>query len=197
MKKMLINIISFNLLTSVFYMLMATYVSVDLLASLGFTTQILNYVGGFTSILLSSNIPYFAALFSMNRLKYLNGIVIRRGVTSMTCYIVVVLIFVFLFPYLQKIMDLKTNILSGNIFVFISVFFMTMEYGIGLLGIYLLVCNELRLMIVSLMVSTLILLITFVLMQMKVGVSLIFIVRGIIVLVFAIYSCCIFCQKNS
>jgi hypothetical protein len=194
MKKMLINIISFNLLTSVFYMLMATYVSVDLLASLGFTTQILNYVGGFTSILLSSNIPYFAALFSMNRLKYLNGIVIRRGVTSMTCYIVVVLIFVFLFPYLQKIMDLKINILSGNI-LYSFLFFMTMEYGIGLLGIYLLVCNELRLMIVSLMVSTLILLITFVLMQMKVGVSLIFIVRGIIVLVLLYIPAVYFVRK--
>lgn len=72
---------------------------------------------------------------------------------------------------------------------------MTMEYGIGLLGIYLLVCNELRLMIVSLMVSTLILLITFVLMQMKVGVSLIFIVRGIIVLVLLYIPAVYFVRK--
>lgn len=182
MKKMLVNIIAFNLLTSIFYMLIATYVSVDILASFGFTTQILNYIGGFTTILLTSNFPHLAALFSMNRLQELNRVIMQRGVVSISLYIMGVLILVFLFPYLQTIMDLKTNILSGNI-LYSFLFFIIIEYGISLIGTYLLVCNELRLMVISLIVSIFILLITFILVQIRADICWIFISRGIIVLI--------------
>jgi hypothetical protein len=183
MKKMLLNMLSYRLLTSVFYIILTGYVSVELLASFGLTVQIVTYIIGVTTIFLSSNIPYFASLFSKNEITILNKIFLKKSVVSLLFYILGILSFIIAFDKIQVVFNLRTSILP-NIYIASFLVFTTIEYTISLIAIYLIVCNELRLMSISLISSIIILIATLISLSSSGDLNLTFYARAIIALIF-------------
>jgi len=194
MKKMVLNLISYNLLTSIFYILLSNYVSVKVLASFGLTVQVITYIGGIASIMLASNIPFFASLFSQNRIKEMNRIFFLKAFVALILFLLGVSSFILFFLYFQKYIPLNTNILTGKI-LYSFLFYITIEYIVSCISIYLIVCNELRLMIISLASSIIILILTYILFRGSHSVTLVFLSRGCISL-FTLYIPIFYFIKN-
>lgn len=183
MKKMFVNIVSYNLLTSIFYMLIANYVSISYLASFGFTIQIFSYLVGVVTILITSNMPMFSAFYAKRNIKLLNIVFFKKSLFSTCLYLCGICIIILLFSNINSIVHLNTNIILDKTIIPI-LFYLTVEFIVGIIANYLIVSNELRQMVLSLISSLFILISTIILMRYHISLSVIYIVRGFITIVF-------------
>ena len=182
-KKMFLNMLSYKLLTSVFFMLLASFTSVDVLASYGMTVQAFTYISVFSIIFLTSNFPEFARLYSEQKYFLLKKIFLKKSAISLLVYLLFLIIFIISFSYFQRWFGLNIHILPNEILI-CFVLFSLIEYIISIIGNILLACNELRLMALSFLCAVIVLTSTYFLFYLGFGLQEVFVIRGLIDVVF-------------
>lgn len=142
MKKMFLNMLSYKLLTSVFFIILSLNISVEVLASYGLTFQVYTYILSFSTILITANIPFFASLYSRSEYNLLKTIYIKKVFLVFILFIISSFMLINFFPLIDSYFQFTTSILNTNELKSF-LFFISIELIITLVTTYLLISNKL------------------------------------------------------